>query len=251
MKQVIRIGSMINKKQDKEYRNFNSTADEWWLENGKFSILHKINPLRIRYILRQIFRGKKKSKGRTPLKGLKIIDVGCGGGLVCEPLAKLGADMLGVDFVKKNIDVAKKHAIIEGLKIKYISSDIKNLKLKGKYDVIIILEVIEHITDWNKIILGLDKHLNSKGLLIVSSINRNIISRLMAIIVAENILNWIPKGTHKYQKLVKPEEIKKLLESINYKVVDISGMIYNPIINEWALSKNKTKINYFCTAIKN
>jgi len=251
MRQEVTMKDSKKNNKDKEFLNFDSLADEWWDENGKFSILHKINPIRIKYIVNQISKYSKIKKTiKLPLKNLKIVDVGCGGGLVCEPLNKLGAQVLGIDFVKKNIKIAKKHALKENLKIKYIVNNINNLKLKKKYDVILLLEIIEHVENWHKTIRSINKFLNPNGIIILSTINRNFLSQFFAIFIAEKILRWIPQGTHNYQKLVKPKELTNILKKNNFKVLDLTGMNYNPLTREWELSKNSTKINYFCTAQK-
>jgi len=236
---------------NKEYEKFSSIADHWWDESGKFSILHTINPLRIKYIINQITKIKKIKRERgLYLNKLDIIDVGCGGGLVCEPLARIGAKVTGIDFIKKNIKIAKKHSQNENLNIKYFVSDINNLQLNKKYDVILILEVIEHIDDWKIILNDLTKNLKPQGIMIISTINRNLLSFMSAIFIAEQILRWIPKGTHEYNKLVKTKELISALEKNNLKIIDFSGLIYNPFKREWSVKKNKTKINYFCTAQK-
>ena len=245
---------MVNFKNkfNKEYKNFDAISDEWWEEDGKFAILHKINPIRINYILDQILSHKKTKKiKKNPLNKIKIIDLGCGGGLTCEPLKRLGAEVTGVDFIKNNINNAKKHAKDNNLKIKYYVADINKINLKEKYDVILLLEIIEHLENWEEIIEKTYKFLNKGGIIIISSINRNLISKIFALFVAENILQWVPKGTHEYKKLIKPDELTIKLKKINYKIKNITGMNYNPISRKWNLSKKIKNINYFCTAIKN
>lgn len=238
-------------KTNKEYINFRSISDQWWIENGDFSILHKINPTRIKYIISQLLNKNKNNKlAKLPLKNIKIIDIGCGGGLVCEPLARLGANVTGIDFVKENLEVAKKHAFEERLKIKYKLSDINKLNIRDKYDVILLLEVIEHVSDWKKIIKKMRKILKTNGIIIFSSINRNLISGFLTIFIAENFLKWVPKGTHNYEKLVKPEELCNELTINNYKILNLSGMNYYPLTKKWGISKKNLKINYFCTATK-
>ena len=234
---------MKKNKKNIEKKNFESISEEWWQENGKFSILHKINPLRIEYIISQISKNQKLNK-------IKIMDVGCGGGLVCEPLSRLGASVTGIDFVKKNILVAKNHAKKENLKINYKCIEIEKLKGNNKFDVILVLEVIEHLNDWKSIIPLIKNLLNTNGVVIFSTINRNIFSKFFAILIAENFLNIIPKNTHTYEKLVKPKELVNFLNNNGFKVVDTTGLVFNPISREWLLSKNNLNINYFCTAIK-
>jgi len=231
---------MMNiKSKNEEFTLFNQLSDEWWNENGKFKILHQIKSHRMAYILEQINKRK--------IKDLKILDVGCGGGIICEPLARLGAKVTGVDFAPNNIKAAKIHSKKNGLKIQYIHKDIEKSKLDEKFDLILMFEVLEHLDNWKKLIKNIKKNLNKDGIIIISTINRNLLSKLFAINIAENILNWIPKGTHDYNKLIKPEELKQTLSKENFHFKNIKGLVYNPLIMEWRLSKNYT-INYFCTA---
>ncbi len=234
---------MINNLSKKdEYNLFNKLADDWWNEDGKFKILHQIRPLRISYILDQL---KRKN-----LNGLKILDVGSGGGLVTESLCRLGANVTGIDFVHSNIQIAKKHAKLNKLKINYICADIETININNKYDVIIMFEVLEHIDDWKKFLNKIKINLKKNGIIILSTINRNLLSKISAIIIAENILKWIPEGTHTYEKLIKPEEIKLELNKNGFDTTSFKGIYYNPIINKWNFTNN-TSVNYFCTASKN
>ena len=226
-----------------EFEHFTNLANEWWEDSGKFKILHDLQPIRMKYIIEQT---KPKN-----IKNLNILDLGCGGGLICEPLARLGAKVTGVDFVKENIQAAKVHAIENNLKITYLKQDLENLNLKKKYDIIIIFEVIEHLKNVSEFIKKIKLHLKKNGNLLISTINRNIISKIFAIYLAENLLNWIPKETHDYNKLVKPKELTNILEKENFKIKNISGLFFNPISKRWKINKNKTKINYFCSAILN
>jgi len=231
---------MMNIKSKKEeFALFNQLSDEWWNENGKFKILHQIKSHRMTYILDQI--------NNRNIKNLKILDVGCGGGIICEPLARLGAKVTGIDFAPNNIKAAKIHSKKNKLKINYINKDIEKSKLDEKFDVIIMFEVLEHLNNWKQTIKKIKKNLNQNGIIIISTINRNLISKLFAISIAENILNWIPKGTHDYNKFIKPEELKITLSKENFHLNNIKGLVYYPLRREWKLSKNYM-INYFCTA---
>ena len=231
---------MMNIKSKKEeFALFNQLSDEWWNENGKFKILHQIKSHRMSYILEQIDERK--------IKDLKILDVGCGGGIICEPLARLGAEVTGIDFVPNNIKAAKIHCKKNGLKIRYIYKDIEKSKLDEKFDLILMFEVLEHLDDWKKTIKKIKKNLNKNGIIIISTINRNSLSKLFAISIAENILKWIPIGTHDYYKLIKPEELKKTLTQENFHFKNIKGLVFDPLSGEWKLSNNYM-INYFCTA---
>jgi len=232
---------MKTKLFNKEHDLFKSLSEEWWNENGKFRILHKIRPIRVKYILDQM--NKKK------LKNLDILDVGCGGGLVSESLSRLGANVTGIDFVKNNIRVAKQHSNKKKLKINYKYANIETLKIKKKYDLIIMYEILEHLDNWEYFLINISKNLKSKGILVISTINRNILSKFATIYLAENVLRWIPRGTHTYEKYIKPQEITNCLESKNFILKSLKGLVYNPIDMDWKLSNN-TNINYFCTYYK-
>ena len=227
------------KSKNEEFTLFNNLSDEWWNENGKFKILHQIINHRMTYILDQI--------NTKNIKNLKILDVGCGGGIVCEPLARLGAKVTGIDFSPNNIKAAKIHSEKNKLKINYIYKDVEKLKLEEKFDIILMFEVLEHLDNWKKTIKNIKKNLNKNGKIIISTINRNLLSKIFAINLAENVLNWIPKGTHDYNKLIKPEELKIILSKENFYFNNIQGLVFDPLRREWKISKNYM-INYFCTA---
>ena len=227
------------KSKKEEFAFFNRLSDEWWNEEGKFKILHQIKRHRMTYILDQI--------GNRNIKNLKILDVGCGGGIICEPLARLGAKVTGIDFAPNNIKAAKIHSKKNKLNINYIYKDIEKLKLDEKFDIILMFEVLEHLDNWKRTIKNIKKNLNKNGIVIISTINRNLISKLFAINIAENVLNWIPKGTHDYDKLIKPEELINTLSKENFHLNNIKGLVFDPLKREWKLSKNYM-INYFCTA---
>jgi len=231
---------MMNIKLKKEeFALFNQLSDEWWNVNGKFKILHQIKRHRMTYILDQINNRK--------IKNLKILDVGCGGGVICEPLARLGAEVTGIDFSPNNIKAAILHSKKNKLKINYICKDVEKSRIDEKFDIIIMFEVLEHLDNWKKTIKNIKKNLNKNGIVIISTINRNLISKIFAINIAENILNWVPKGTHDYNKLIKPEELKNTLSKENFHFNNIKGLIFDPFNMGWKLSKNYS-INYFCTA---
>ena len=234
----------MNKKNSKnhEFNNFTNLAQEWWNPQGKFAILHKILPIRMKYILDNI--------NSNNIKKLHVLDLGCGGGLTCEALAKLGANVTGIDFIKQNIEIAKKHAIKSNLKISYLHKDLDGIKIKEKYDLILLLEVIEHMDDWKELIKKLKNSLKPKGKLIISTINKTFLSKIFAIYFAENIFKWVPKNTHKYDKLISPEDLQKILLKNNFFIKNVVGMNYNPLSREWGLNPNISPINYFCTSEK-
>ena len=230
------------KSKKSEFNHFSKLATEWWNKNGIFKILHDIQLIRIKYI--QDTLNKKK------LNKLKILDLGCGGGLVSEGIAKLGADVTGIDFIEENIRVAKKHAKQSKLEINYIVKDFEKERLSSKYDVIIIFEVLEHLENWKSFLEKIQKNLKPKGVLIASTINRNLISKFLTIDLAENLLKWIPLNTHNYYKFIKPEELKDNLTANNFKKIEFSGLSYNIFKQKWKMNNNK-KVNYFCSSFLN
>ena len=231
---------MAKRSKLSEYKHFKKLSNEWWSEKGKYKILHKIKHIRMEYILNFIDSQK--------LKNFKILDIGCGGGLISESLAKLGAKVTGIDFVENNIKEAKSHALKKKLKIDYYVQDLENLNLNNKFDLIILFEVLEHLNNWDKSLIKIKKFLKKNGILIISTINKNFLSNILAIKIAENFLNWVPKNTHDYNKFITPKELEIFLKKENFSIVDISGLVFNPITNEWKLNKYNKLVNYFCTA---
>ena len=227
-----------NTSKKQEFNHFSKLATEWWKKEGKFKILHQIMPLRIRYILENIKQIEK----------LDVLDLGCGGGLTCEPLSKLKANVTGVDFIKENIKIAKEHALKSNLNIQYVKADLESFNIKKKYDLILMLEIIEHLDNWEQHISLIKKNLKPNGTVIFSSINKTQFSRFFAIYVAENLLHWIPKETHNYDKLVSPKELEQELIQNDFIVDNITGMNFNPLTRQWILTKNFYPMNYFCTA---
>ena len=232
---------MQRKTNNSEYKHFDKLSAEWWDENGKFKTLHQIRPIRINYILNQT--------SSNNLKKLDILDLGCGGGLVSESLSRLGANVTGIDFIENNIKVAKQHAFKKKLKVNYLHGDIEKIKIYKKYDFVIMFEILEHLDNWKPILLSYKNNLKKNGKIIISTINRNIVSKFTAIYFAENVLKWIPKGTHTYEKLIKPEEINKFMIKNNFRFNNIKGLSFNPLKFYWELSDD-TSINYFCTYTK-
>ena len=216
--------------------------NEWWNLNGNYKILHKINPLRVNFILKSFEKTLKKKK---------ILDIGCGGGLISEELSKKGALVTGIDENIYNINQAKKHAKENLLKIDYRNQSLDNFykKNKKKFDLILCLEVLEHVDDVKSSLDKVSKMMNLGGVLVLSTINRNLKSLIFAKIFAEYILNWIPIGTHEFEKFIKPKEIVDFLELKEIKIKKIKGMEFNPIFNNWVLSNN-TNINYFIVGKK-
>ena len=225
-----------------EFDHFSQLASEWWLKNGKFKILHEIQPIRINYI--QDVVNKKQ------LDKMKILDLGCGGGLVSEGLSKIGANVTGIDFIKDNINIARIHAKKSNLNIDYKTLDFENEKISSKFDIIVIFEVLEHLSDWKSFIKKIQSNLKSNGVLIISTINKNLISKFLAIDLAENFLNWIPLNTHNYHKFIRPKELEFFLNQNNFKNISFKGLKYNLFKRKWILSE-KTNVNYFCSCFLN
>ena len=229
---------MKNEKKNTEFEHFSSLANDWWSKNGKFKILHEIQAIRIKYILETL---DKKNLNNTT-----VLDIGCGGGLVSEGLSKIGATVTGIDFIKENIKVARMHAKKNNLKINYFVKDFEKEKITSKYDVIIILEVLEHLNNWEEFIKKIKLSLNKNGTLIISTINRNLVSKFLTLDIGENLLKLIPLNTHTFYKFIKPEELEQALSSNSFENIKFKGLTYNALKLKWELSEN-TKINYFCS----
>jgi len=230
----------INKE---EVEKFSKIAEEWWNPNGKFKPLHKFNPIRIEYIKNNIIKDFNISSNHKPLKGISILDIGCGGGLLSEPLARLGAEVVGIDASKKNIDIAKHHLKKSNLKIEYYDRSPENFNYEKKFDVILNMEIVEHVEDIPKFINQSTKFLKNNGLMFIATLNKTLKSYVFAIIGAEYILRWLPIGTHDWNKFVKPENLEDICNKNSLKLKSIDGVKFNPILNKWKLSNDKS-VNY-------
>ena len=202
----------INTINKKEIEKFSKIAEEWWDTTGKFKPLHKFNPIRIDYIKQNIIKTFNLDSKKRPLNKIKILDVGCGGGLLSEPMCRLGADVTGIDASEKNINVAKVHAKKNDLSIKYICSSPEKLNTDLKYDVILNMEIIEHVEDVEFFLKSCSKLLKKGGIMFVATLNKTFKSYIFAIVGAEYILRWLPIGTHEWEKFVKPEELIQILK---------------------------------------
>ena len=239
--------STINKT---EINKFNKLATEWWKPNGKFKPLHKFNPIRIQYLKENIIEHfNLKQRNHSHLKGLNILDIGCGGGLLSEPMSRLGAKVTAIDASKINIEVAKFHAKKNNLKINYLFLPPEKLNLKKKFDIVLNMEIVEHVDDLNFFIKKSSNLLKKNGLMFVATLNKTLKSYLLAIIGAEYILKWLPIGTHDWEKFVKPDDLIKLGKKSNLKLKKLNGMKFNPIIDEWSVSGDKS-VNYIASFIK-
>jgi 2-polyprenyl-6-hydroxyphenyl methylase/3-demethylubiquinone-9 3-methyltransferase len=239
----------MNSVNKKEIEKFSKMAAEWWDPSGKFKPLHKFNPIRIRYIKENIINSFKLKSKKKPLDNINILDIGCGGGLLSEPMRRLGANVTGIDASSKNINIAKLHAKKNKLKINYLCSSPEKLKIKKKFDVILNMEIVEHVEDINFFINSCSKLLKKNGLMFVATLNKTLKSYLFAIIGAEYVLRWLPIGTHDWEKFVKPEDLKKILNKNNLKLEKLDGMNFNIISDEWSVSSD-TSINYIVKSIK-
>ena len=235
----------------KEHDKFFKMAEEWWDPNGKFKTLHKFNPVRIAFIREKIINHFKiNPSNENPFNKIKLLDVGCGGGLLCEPMSKLGADVTGVDIVEKNIKTASAHAKDNKLPIKYLVNTVEELATKKqKYDVILNMEVIEHVSDVSLFIESCSHLLSKNGIMIFASLNRTFISYGLAIIGVEYILGWLPKGTHDWNKFITPDELKVLFKSSKLKIDEIKGVKYNPLFDTWKISDDLS-VNYLGSSVK-
>ena len=237
----------INKK---EIEKFSKIAEEWWDPEGKFKPLHKFNPIRISYIKDNIINTLKLKKNEKPLSKIKILDIGCGGGLLSEPMSRLGADVVGIDASEKNINVAKLHAKKNNLNIKYICSSPENYQIYEKFDVILNMEIIEHVDNVDHFLKSCSNLLKKNGMMFVATLNKTLKSYIFAIIGAEYIMRWLPIGTHSWEKFVKPDDLIKVLKNYNLELEDLAGMKFNLIKDEWSISKDKS-VNYIGKFIKN
>ena len=238
----------INKE---EIQKFSNLADQWWDPKGKFKPLHMFNPIRIEYITEKVKdHFKLESKKIEPFKGLEILDIGCGGGLMSEPMTRLGGNVTGIDASEKNIKIAKIHSKKNKLKINYLTASPEKLKEIEKYDVLLNLEIIEHVEDVNLYLKSCFSLLKKNGLMFTATLNRTLISYIKAIIGAEYILRWLPIGTHDWNKFIKPEELEKKLLNENFSTIDVKGLEFNPITQKWKKTENLS-VNYIicCTKI--
>ena len=228
-----------------EVDRFSKMAAEWWNPDGKFKPLHKFNPVRLSYIRDHAAQHfGKDPHGPKPLEGLRLLDIGCGGGLLCEPMTRMGASVIGADASETNIEIAKIHAEQSGLEIDYRAETSEALSAAGeKFDIILNMEVVEHVADVDLFLTSCADMLKPGGLMFVATINRTMKAMALAIIGAEYVLRWLPRGTHQYEKLVRPEEITTPLGSSGLSLVDRTGVFYNPLQDQWNLS-NDMDVNY-------
>ena len=234
-----------------EIEKFSKLAKDWWDPNGKFKPLHLFNPARIKFIKEKLISHFKLEPNiEKPLQKLKILDIGCGGGLLCEPLSRLGAKMTGVDASNNNIEVAKLHSKEMNLDIKYIHSSPENLNLQNEFDVILNMEVVEHVSNINLFIKNCSKFIKKNGIMFVATINKNLRSYIFAVLGAEYILRWLPIGTHDWNKFLTPQELEIIASKNNFFPDEVIGMKFNLLSKKWYVS-NDPSVNYISTFLKN
>jgi len=256
LKKSIKNTKSISKKttiDEKEVDSFNKISNSWWDKSGAFKPLHQLNPIRLEYIKDQLCEHFHLDINSTknPYKKLKIADIGCGGGLITEPLSKLGAKLTGIDAGAENIKIAIKHAKAQKLNIDYRVTTAEELSQKReKFDVIIAMEILEHVSNIELFISSCCKLLKKGGIIIFSTLNRTPKSFMLGIIAAEYILKWLPTGTHDWEKFLKPSQIAKPLEQAGLDIKDISGMTYDPFAKEFKINEDDVDVNYLLCAVQ-
>ncbi len=239
--------STINKK---EIDKFSKIAEDWWNPEGKFKPLHQFNPERIKYIRDNTIKHFKLINNDKPFKNLNILDIGCGGGLLSEPMSRLGGNVTGIDASEKNIISAKIHAKQNNLNISYFCNSPENFKSSKKFDLVLNMEIVEHVEDVNFFIKKSSELLKKNGLMFVATLNRTLKSYIFAIIGAEYILRWLPIGTHEWDKFLTPEELTNFGQKNSLLVEKIDGMVFNPLSNRWKVSQD-CAVNYIIKFKKN
>ncbi len=226
-----------------EIARFSDCDQDWWNPNGAWKPLHKLNPARINYIL---------EIARARVKGLSVLDVGCGGGLLAEPLARMGANVTGLDASPKTIRAARAHAKQEKLKIDYRTGSVEDFARsnKSRYDIVLAMEILEHAADIGSLLRAAASALKPNGVLIVSTVNRTTKSYLLGIVMAEYVLGWVPKGMHDWERFIKPSELAALFEKAGLKLSDLKGMVFNPFSNSFSLRSDNVDVNYLAAAVK-
>ena len=237
---------MLNTVDPAEVAKFEAMAAEWWDVNGKFKPLHMMNPVRLDYIVAQIAAEFGRDlTAPDPFKGLRLLDIGCGGGLLSEPMARVGATVVGADAAERNIPVARLHAEQSGLTIDYRHTTAEALSEAGeRFDVVLAMEIVEHVADPQGFVTACRDLLKPGGLMVMSTLNRTTKSFLAAIIGAEWVMRWLPKGTHDWTRFIQPDELRTLITNAGLDQVDRKGFVFNPVSWQWALSDRDLSVNY-------
>ena len=234
-----------------EVARFERIAETWWDPNGAMRALHRFNPVRLAYVKNEVCqRFGRDPKGVRSLEGLSILDVGCGGGLLSEPLARLGAAAVGLDPAPTNIAVAKLHAERAGVAVDYRGETVESVVARGeRFDVVLAMEVVEHVSDVTAFVNACGAAVKPGGILVMATINRTLRAFALAIVGAEYVLGWLPRGTHQWDKFVTPEELRTAVAATGLTVADVRGVVYNPLRDQWALSTD-TAVNYMVLAVR-
>lgn len=237
---------------EEEIAKFSAIAEEWWAPEGSFRPLHRLNPTRLRFIRDHcLAQFGRDAKAAQPLKGLKILDIGCGGGLLCEPLTRLGAQVTGIDPSERNITVAALHAKESGLKIDYRATTAEDLAESGaRFDVVLAMEVLEHVADVPGLVQAASGMVTEGGLIFAATLNRTPKSFAFAIVGAEYLLRWLPRGTHDWRRFLKPSEVTAALRQSGAQIQEMTGVIYNPIDGSWRTDRKDLDVNYMLVAAK-
>lgn len=233
-----------------EVAKFSAMAEAWWDPEGKFRPLHRFNPVRLAFIRdRLCVHFGRDPLAEQPLQGLKVLDVGCGGGLLCEPLARLGAEVTGLDAAEKNIKVAGLHAAESGLKIDYRHGSVEALaEGKARFDAVLNMEVVEHVADVDSFLAASATLVRPGGLMILATLNRTPKAFLLAIVGAEYLLRWLPRGTHDWRRFLRPSELARALRPAGMEVTEMTGVAYNPLTDSWRLAPRDLDVNYMLVA---
>lgn len=233
-----------------EIDRFARLASEWWDARGKFRALHKIGPARLQFLRDEMLRHFARQAGLRPLDGLRVLDVGCGGGLICEPLARLGARVTGLDPAPENIEAARRHAAGQGLAIDYRAGRVEDLRAEGQaYDAVVCLEVVEHVPDAGAFLAACAALVRPGGLMLLSTLNRTLKAYLLAIVGGEYVLRWLPVGTHQWDRFVTPDELARHLRAAGLGAPVVRGLVYNPLGDAWSLGAD-TDVNYLASAAR-
>jgi len=241
---------MVSTLNKKEVAQFDAIADKWWDENGPMKPLHRLNPVRLAYVRRMMEQHfNLDPASRTPLRNLSVLDVGCGGGLIAEPMARMGANVTGIDAGPENIKAAAAHARAQNLDIRYLAQTAE--AHKGAYDAVLALEIIEHVDNPEHFVAALVKLVRPGGLIIASTLNRTPRSYMLGILAAEYILGWLPRGTHDWKKFIKPSEFAAWLRPHGAAVTDITGLAFNPASGTFVEKKGDAQVNYMICATRN